>query len=485
MSVEWVEPRVGERNLLLLSDVHLGADLRRRMVKRSGLAALLANDALDRELGGLLDHYAGQVADGGWRLVLAGDVIDFIAINVTPEDLGEPSPFEPTSEEREDGLEPGPERCAWMLGLVARRHPLFFERLGAFVAAGHELVVVRGNHDAAFFWPEVQDAFRTALVDGAQRAGCELSRGAADAVRFEDWFYYEPGRIYVEHGHLHDEACAEPGGRPVEAARPNRLAQPVSTLALRYFANRFPTLDLDSVDTWGPGDFVRWAFVVENPLVVTAAFARTMAMLLLPPLRRVLRERRRDRAADGEADELVTRAQARLGAVERVEVRARELAGRVRATAQFGVSGVLRMFCLDRLAAAGTGVVLGAGVLAIEAPGVVRAGLAVAVLAGCLVADRHLGAARQVAIGPKLRSAADALAPHLDVPLVVMGHSHKAVDTVLGDRSTRYVNLGSWLPAMRGATSTAGLPHLVLRGAEASFLRWRGAPVAQASGATG
>jgi UDP-2,3-diacylglucosamine pyrophosphatase LpxH len=76
-------------------------------------------------------------------------------------------------------------------------------------------------------------------------------------------------------------------------------------------------------------------------------------------------------------------------------------------------------------------------------------------------------------VGPKLRSAADELAGLVHVPLVVMGHSHKAVDTILADGTTRYVNLGSWLSAARPEVAAQrGLPHLVVRGSAAELLRW-------------
>src|SRR4051794_26992364 len=82
------------RDLILFSDLHLGSDLKRRELRRAGsLEALTGADGLGREIASLLEHYASQ-AGAKWRLVLAGDVIDFIGINLTPADLGETVPFE-------------------------------------------------------------------------------------------------------------------------------------------------------------------------------------------------------------------------------------------------------------------------------------------------------------------------------------------------------------------------------------------------------
>lgn len=487
-----------ERDLLLFSDIHLGSDLKRRALRQAGsLEALCREDGLDRAIGGLLDHYTARTPVGGsWRLVLAGDVVDFIGINLTPRDVGGPATFEPTVDEMEYGLEPGPERCAWLFDLVVRRHPLFFERLGAFVARGHELVVIRGNHDAALHWPEVQTAFSEALAAGALRAGCDADVVAEmPRVRFEDWFYLEPGRIFVEHGHLHDELCADPGARMVETDRPNRLRLPVTALILRYFANRFPSLDLDEVDQWTAGQYLRWALLVENPLRIVLAFAQTLAMLTLPFLRKWRRQLRRERAhagrdavlldaastgSDGDDDmapvpELAVRARARLSQAHANAERLVEgLAHLVRRAGRVTFLGILRMFYLDRAVTMGGGIALSASCVALGVPWLAKGPVAAVVLLAAILVDRRMVATRGVAIGPKLRKAADEVSRLCDVPLIVMGHSHKQVDIVLSDARTRYVNLGSWLGA-RGGQWTHGFPHLVVRGSIAELLRWRGA----------
>lgn len=477
-------------DLLLFSDVHLGSDLKRRELRRAGsFDALISDSRIDGELIALLDHYAAHTGPAGrWRLILAGDVVDFLGVNLTPRDLGERVTFEQTSEEDLYGLEPGPERCAWMMSLVVRRHERFFRRLAAFLADGHELVVIRGNHDAAFFWPQVQQAFADALVRFAHEShGAVVADPIRSRVQFEEWFYLEPGRIYVEHGHLHDEYCAEPDVRLVNARRPDRLNESVSAVLLRYFANRFPSLDLDDIDNWSAWQFVRWAFVTENPLQIFAAFVRTVAILLLPPLRRALRRRRRGKGTETVHDvdevtgehEIVSRVRSRLTqGVAQAEALALGLARLVRRTAQVGVHGVLRLFFLDRMAAVGGTAALSATCVSLDAPWEVKGALAVGLLALGVVVERRLATMRGVAIGPKLRRAAEEIAPLAQVPLIVMGHSHKALDTPVAGGRARYVNLGSWLGATRTTGPRLGYPHLVVRGTEASFLRWH-APVVE------
>jgi UDP-2,3-diacylglucosamine pyrophosphatase LpxH len=472
---------------LLFSDVHLGSDLKRLDLRRAGsIEALRSNDPLDQALGGFLDDYAERVRPGRtWRLVIDGDLVDFIGMNVTPRDIKDVATFELSPEEEMYGLEPGSDRCAWLMRQVLLRHPVFFRHLALFLSRGNDVVLIRGNHDSAFFWPEVQRTFVQGLVAAGREEGLseDVLAHVASAVHFEDWFYLEPGRLYAEHGHAHDEFCADPGVRPTDALRPHLLSQPTSTLVLRYFGNRFPTLDLDDVDQWTAWQFLRWAFVTENPLRVALAFVNTVALLMLPFVRRAMRRVRRSKTAHEQPHdveeitgeiEIASRVREQLArSVHEAERFALGIARLVRRTAQVDVSDVLQMLYLDRAAALGGGLFCCAGCVALNVPWSVRGGLALLLLGGALFLDKHFKVTRSVAIGPKLRRAADDLARLIDVPLVVMGHSHKAVDTVLADGRTRYVNLGSWIGAAQPARAASlGLPHLVIRDGPAELLRW-------------
>lgn len=474
-----------QRDLLLLSDIHLGHDLKREEIRRrGGFESLLAADGLDRQLCAFLEHYAQRRSEGGWRLVLAGDVVDFIGICLTPKDLGEKAPFSLVAEEEEFGLEQGPARCAWMMRVVARRHAPFFRRLAWFLSRGHELVVIRGNHDAAFFWTEVQQAFRGCLVDAAREEGLEpeVISAMGDQVRFEPWFYLEPGRIFVEHGHLHDEYCADPDPRVVKADRPDRLQHPISALLLRYFCNRFPTLDHDA-DDWTWKQYVRWFWVTEKPLVVLLTFVKALAMVLLPTFRRGLRKARRIRrrwsalrasvAAEVWNEEPSPEAYSSRFLPGRAEAERLVTAmGRlVYRSARLGAHGLTRMFHLDRAAVVAASMILAGGCVAMDAPWEFKGVAAMGLLVPALLVERRIARTRRFNSAPKLLEAAEELARVANVPLVVMGHSHRPVDRVLGDCRTRYVNLGAWIGAMHGS-SEAGFPHLVVRGISAEFRRW-------------
>lgn len=109
-------------------------------------------------------------------------------------------------------------------------HPRFFQGLAWFLAQGNRLVLIRGNHDPQWYWPEVQQAFvgwlKTAYdvlrpVWSPERAyalpvplKCDLdlqeAYPALPEVSLEEfaarvdfsheWFYYRERLAYFEHG---------------------------------------------------------------------------------------------------------------------------------------------------------------------------------------------------------------------------------------------------------------------------------------------
>ena len=75
-------------NLLVLSDVHLGSDLvhcvRPDAPHRDG-----TNDDRDRQLSALFDWYREhRERERPWKLVIAGDFVDFVGMSVSPAGTG-------------------------------------------------------------------------------------------------------------------------------------------------------------------------------------------------------------------------------------------------------------------------------------------------------------------------------------------------------------------------------------------------------------
>ena len=108
--------------LLVFSDVHLGSDLNdcsTNTVRRSS--------AIDQDLVALLSHYRKEpMPNGRWRIVIAGDFIDFIGMSITSKDaLG----TELTAEEREHGLGNAEDHAREKLRRVAVRHASSRDRM--------------------------------------------------------------------------------------------------------------------------------------------------------------------------------------------------------------------------------------------------------------------------------------------------------------------------------------------------------------------
>src|SRR6185312_4873350 len=156
---EMARERHSEANLLAISDLHLGHDLKQGVERAPD-----GVPAVDPPLAAFLEHHRKHRRDGKpWRLIIVGDMVDFIAITRTP-DAKEVVSFDVTEEERLYGLKPEPAKAEWKLHHVLVRHRLFFDALARFVADGNEIIVLCGNHDPEWIWPTVQRVLRDGLA---------------------------------------------------------------------------------------------------------------------------------------------------------------------------------------------------------------------------------------------------------------------------------------------------------------------------------
>ena len=232
-----------DRNILVISDLHLGEDLRPTQV-----SFLRRIARLERELESFVLHYTHNRLDGRpWRLVINGDMVDFMSVMILPQ-VGDGAA---SDEERLFGLAHEERQTLAKLDQVVDRHRGVFEKLAGFVAAGNELVMVVGNHDVEFHYPEVQKRMVERLSGLA--AGVD-----PNAIRFCPWFYYEAELVYVEHGHQYDEYCSfDYQLHPVE--QKGNVALSIAHAGIRYFTNLVPTMDPHVGETWGLVDYAKWA----------------------------------------------------------------------------------------------------------------------------------------------------------------------------------------------------------------------------------
>lgn len=454
-------------SLIVLSDVHLGSDL--VSYAPTGITPSRTKQ-VDEDLVRLLDHYRAQPPPAGrWRLVIAGDLIDFIGMVIAPD--GSSLTTEPTAEERAHGLGNAEDHAALKMRAVAERHSDVFATLARFIADGHALTIIRGNHDLELHWEGVQNELREILVAHAHSAVGESFDRESFLARldFSPWFFFQDGVAYIEHGHQYDPFCStEHLLAPLSPIDPRRIARGFSDILLRFVVRQTARLSEHGHESRGVWQYlsIAWRLGVGGGLALGRRY-----VLAIRELFRVRREyltgataalRRQHEAG------MATLAQARRVSLERVRALYEMRVPPITRT----ISGILGSLLVDRLMlGAGCAMLLGLiGILSLWHWQVAPGALLVPLL--WLLVQRQLAKGRHIESQHELALRAPLLARLFGAPFVVMGHSHVAARADLGGAT--YFNLGSW------AESEGDLPasraHLVIHpgdaGPTAQLLSW-------------
>jgi len=473
-------------SLIVLSDVHLGSDIQETLPSgTSGGSGPRRTAAVDRDLARLFAYYRDRPPPSArWRMVIAGDFIDFIGMTVAAP-LSSRLDTELTPEEESHGVGSAMDHARLKLSRVVARHTDVFEQLGAFVAAGHALSVIHGNHDIEFYWAEVRADFQRALFASAQRImtpsqSCTFEEFSA-RIQFHPWFFYSDGVAYIEHGHQYDAYCStEHIMAPISPIDTRRVARGFSDILIRYVVRPTRGMTEHGHDKAGLFDYLGFAFRLG---------ATGMARLGLNFVRAVVEMFRERRAylsqsakrlrAEHEACVAAFARNARLS-VERVRSL---LALHARPVTQ-SVLGIMRGVLLDRaaVALASAVMVLTVGVFGkhVMHPGACWA-LGVGIVVGWLVANSYLQNQRMIDPSHLLADRAAHVAKLFPAAFVVMGHTHVPTSAPAGN--ARYINVGSWSEEVAETHDPDAQPlvraartHLVIHigqdAPEATLLTW-------------
>ncbi|MCK6549964.1 metallophosphoesterase [Myxococcota bacterium] len=468
------------RRLLITSDMHLGRDCK----EITGFRRTRPDPAFDQALIDMLDFYT-SAREQEWKYVIAGDFIDFIEVVVVPEEKGPLAPmkltFELTDEEREFGLGSEAERAIVKLEKTFEYHQAFFRRLAHFVKEGGELVLVSGNHDIELYWGKVQRVFRRMLSNLAF-AGEHLDvddaierRNAFQArISFSQWVYTEPGRVWVEHGHQYDVYCSfDHQLYPVSPMNPRRIDTPLFSFAMRYFVNMLTDFTAHDADIWTWRDYAAWLRKkgVAGTVWTAKMGFRTLFRILyytgqfaFGSVRRYTKEHNKNLAEEAKRFGVSSDKLAAIDGLRHTPVNR-------------NLSEVMRLMFLDRiLLGAGTLSLMMFVLLVVHDWWFELAGIAVLLLAANAI-NRRMAPRRFLLPGPKQAQAAQKIAELMEVPLVVMGHSHARRMYDLGS-GRRYINTGCWLPPLKGEDHTdpqkpcsCKLSHVVVEDDGAAALR--------------
>jgi UDP-2,3-diacylglucosamine pyrophosphatase LpxH len=451
-----VPPGSPRESLLVFSDVHLGSDLNDRLAGE----VIRRSSRIDADLAKLLRYYALQKPKGDrWRVVIAGDFIDFIGMAIEPD---REDAAQLTHEEREHGLGNSSEHACIKLRRVAERHVDVFQALAAFVAQGHALTVVHGNHDVEFYWDDVKKDFRQLLLRHATASGAVDRDAFEGRIEFHPWFFFWGSVAYIEHGHQYDPFCAlDHVMAPLSALDPRRVARGFSDTLLRFVVRPTKGMREHGHDTAGITDYLAFAarLGVSGMVALSVRFVR--AILELFRLRREYFSKATETLRQEHERQKALLAEATRIGIDRI----RALAALQVPPLTRSIRGILASLLLDRLALGllAASLFVASALLCLYRAQFSFAGLAV--VAAWLVAHRYLSRQRQIDPAEALSTRAGHLAKLLPAAFIVMGHTHTPKELPINNGASTYINLGSWSeeePSESSETYTAPRTHLVI-----------------------
>lgn len=453
-------------NYLVISDLHL------QEVERNPTGRLFY---FDDEFANFLQYYI----DGRrWKLVINGDFVEFYHILVRPDpadELLKGVTLYPTDLKFFPGTEW--QKSVWKLQVALQGHPDLLRELARFLAGGNEIHMVRGNHDLEFCWPQVQEHFRL-LVAQHHPADVSLARMQAltrERIHFLPWFYFEPGLLYVEHGHQYDAYCSNAHNLyPVLPGSERRIELAISALAMRYCGSRIEVVDPIAMENINSIPRYLWRLIKANPTQIV----RMPLYYLEGAYRIVMKVTRPDPGAEAAvaAKEAEIRQQVeKASGVDAKTLRRIEGLAQAPIIRHWGQS--VRCTLIDLVVVGLLALSLGV-LVAVFAPSAWdrwSAGLlATLTVLLVLVGRDRLGKMND---HRNLRRIARRIRNILDVRYVVFGHSHDPdVFWLDPTRKQVYFNVGTWMPKGRDShfiylqiDFTAGEPS-------AHLMRWpRGA----------
>lgn len=477
------DPPRPSRDLVVVSDLHLGRGFDPSTKRFHRLEAFF----YDHDFRTFCRWMCEEATSAGVpvTLVLNGDIFDLLRIEP------EAPPEDSSLLEKRFGPLPTPPVAARMMADILAGHPVFVEALADVLAAGQEIVLVCGNHDLEVQWPQVQEEVRRA-AEAALRA-----RGAADAVhrlRFEPWFHYEPGRIWIEHGCQYDPEGSfrfplrsKLAGSPCLADVAER-DMPLGNFFQRYLYNAFGAISF--IVPSSRANYRYFRFLLANQPRLLFHIARSQGRFMLQLMKRMARppdaeaKRAAELAHEAELEELAQRSGLgdRLRQVDALRTRhedpVRAVSGIARQALKVVVGAVLTSILVLALLTASSHAIealkVGFGLKALLS-------LLLYVSFGALAAVALVAAAirlpRDEPVRP-MRAAAHRIARILGVPIVTFGHSHEEVVARLGsdEPPAWYFNTGTWLAVF---TYDVLVPRqrvqytfLRVRGDDAELLQW-------------
>ncbi len=239
---------------IIVSDFHLAEGKNPATQRFSRLENFFFDSSFKRLLDHL--HQISEKKTKPWALIFNGDLMDFLRVTSTPNPKNRPEGFPIiTRTKKKYGPGTSPAESKWQLERIVEGHPDFFRALAHFVLKGHQVIIIKGNHDVNWFWPAVRYRFlelmevflRELCIDNGRDE--EKISQALDRIIIRSWIFYIKNLLYVEHGNQYDQANSfrhflypllldpdSPVGR-------YKLDLPFGSFFVRYFFNKIELLN--------------------------------------------------------------------------------------------------------------------------------------------------------------------------------------------------------------------------------------------------
>ncbi len=472
-------------DLVVISDLHLGRGRNPESGRYYNLEAFFYDEDFARFCRYLCDDAASRGVP--FKLILNGDVFDFLRIE--PEDPGPNASLR----ERRYGASTTPEMAARVAGQILDGHPRWVDGVATVLQAGHGVVFLPGNHDNEMQWSTVQEVVRGRIAARLrERAAEETIAG----LEFRPWFYYEPGRVWIEHGCQYDPENAfryplrQGWIELADAEKSHEADLPLGNFIQRYLYNGFGHITFIVPSTRANLRYTKW-LLVNQPRFLARVIARHVpfAWQVVRRLAEAIGRRehlqaihRRELAALAESSGLGER----LYRIDAMKEAGAELEQAVRAIGWQLVKFVaafvsISLIAVSLLFLAQLGIQHMDGGFGLKTFLFLLLNFVLMIAGFVAVGYALLKTPASVAPRP-LRDSAQRIVDLVDVPLVTFGHTHDEVVWRLrrpGGERAWYFNTGTWIAVF---THDVFLPRervqltfLRVRGTEAELLYWSAA----------
>ncbi len=243
-----------DRNFLIISDLHLGykaKDLSFENYKRE-------ISRMDDHFNRFIKYYTHKYNDKKWELIINGDFIDFIQINYRV-DARFSYDYKLSLDDIKYGMNNKEAHIVWKLKKVAKIHNKIFKDIADFINEGNYFVLLKGNHDVEFYWPDVKRELKNILLSYMNFSSKQEKEDFLSRIKIKDWIYYKEELFYIEHGNQYDDYTAfNHFVTPLDVMNYKKIEMPYSHISMRYWINLTKNFETHDLSDWTFKDFLKW-----------------------------------------------------------------------------------------------------------------------------------------------------------------------------------------------------------------------------------